>query len=431
MYSTNLNLNLIMENVSLGAASGVSSTGSSSAGLYDSVLKDIAVIEDVLLPQIKELSEKIDSSFKEVSTSIMECADVLIDSKMFNAKNNAKIAIGAAVASTIVDSIGAGYSAYKHNRKLDEILEMKKKIAESKSGAIERILPLSEKTFANATAIVAQNIDRIYPENVIVNDSTRLPLMENSRKEINILRTACYYHLMMKFLDAEYKAWMEGKHLSQMDRPSLYTANTLLFKNVVCAKCYKDDFAKMFNNRNNELTGRELYILSDDMLAATFVIYYGNEYKFVDASEQCLYFPPELTINRENKTKVLDMIYGSKVFRNNLSDHRKVEIFLQKSKGTFWWHVLFLLLFSSVIAAFFMLDWALWLRIVLGIFLEYKIVKKWIDVIETCEFQYYSEFESLRKGMYDRMMKISGYVPYNRDAYNKKSIVGEAIDSIF
>lgn len=398
---------------------------------YEALMKDIVSIEEVLLPQLNELAEKIDSSFNDVSQSIRFCAEQLLSTNMFSEKNRTRIAIGATVTSVLVDSIGAGFSAYKHNKYLDTILVEKRKIANAKISVIEKVIPLTKKAFENASQIVLQKVDKEYSSDLLQNQDTLKLILSNAEKEMNILRTSCFYMLMVQYLHAEYNAWMSGLQVSEVDRPSLYTANTQIFLKIICADHFRGDMEIFLSNKSDSLKGREVYVLADKQLTNTYLIYMGNTRKFIDPTEDCDYFPPELPVNFENQNAALSVIENSSMISINDADTKRISDFCELGDGTTMSHIVFGLLCVGVVVLLVVLDWAIWLSIILGVIAEGVLISQWVKKVEEQKNAFYRKLLNIQHDIYARLMKDAGYVKYDKSVYQKKNVFDEAVDGLF
>lgn len=398
---------------------------------YDVLMKDIVSIEEVLLPQLNELAEKIDSSFSDISLTIRLCAEGLLSTNMFSAKNKTKIAAGATVTSAIIDSIGTGYSAYKHNKYLDAILVEKKKIANTKISVIEKVIPLTKKAFENASQLVLQNVDKNYTSDLLKNKETLELILSNAQKEVNILRTSCYYMLMVQYLYEEYNAWISGLQVSKLDRPSLYTANTQIFLKIICAKCLKKKMEGFLSNNSDYLKGCEVYILADKQLTNTYLIFMGNNRKFIDPNEDCEYLPPELPINFDNKNAALSVIKKSLMVSINDADKKTFNDLYDIGDGTIKTHLIYGLLCVGVIVLLVFLDWALWLRIILGFIVEIVLIYMWGSKVGSQKESFYGRLINIQHGVYARLLKEAGYVKYDKSVYQKKNVLEEAVGGLF
>jgi len=110
-------------------------------------LREIQKIEKELTSQLQILSETIDKNFGTISTNIRELTNLATESTigLVTDKRRAQLAMAGAAASVVVDVAGQTYAAYKHNQKLDKIMEQKRKIAEAKKDSIVRIIPIATK----------------------------------------------------------------------------------------------------------------------------------------------------------------------------------------------------------------------------------------------------------------------------------------------
>lgn len=398
---------------------------------YGFLLSDIQKIEEVLLPQLTELAEKIDASFAEAADTVLIVTDELANSKLFSKKTSGMIAAGGMLASAAIEAIGSDYSAYKYNKELDRILVEKQKIASAKKGSLEKILPLSLKQVDNISKVVNASLECTYPSEKLEDSSFRRTLYSNTEKEFSILRTSLYYFRMIEYLLEEYCAWEEGNHRSTLSQPVLFDTNKEIFDKYLYPEDPKDAFQILCSERS-VISGREVACLADNQLMSVACLYaiFGEGKRTLEYDDSAFFDfwgndKWDVTSNPDIISKGNNVIgYIDDVFNDQL------EPVLEKGDGTWRFHLIFsILLILTVVTCVWLLDWAEWLRWAIGIIAGGIIVRIWRKLVVDAQFDYLSKLQKIIRGkIYDELKRKAGYKEIkNPDYKKKKSVIGSAM----
>jgi len=190
-------------------------------------LREIQKIEKELTSQLQILSETIDKNFGTISTNIRELTNLATESTigLVTDKRRAQLAMAGAAASVVVDVAGQTYAAYKHNQKLDKIMEQKRKIAEAKKDSIVRIIPIATKVNERLEKLLINEAGKRYVSKELKTSLTLSMLVDNMDKFLDMYRTSEYFVRIANYLKDEYEAWNKGKQTSTTKRPDSLDVN--------------------------------------------------------------------------------------------------------------------------------------------------------------------------------------------------------------
>jgi len=235
-------------------------------------LQKLKEFEQELNSQLKELNDKVDTSFGQMSEMVTAITDLAVESTngLVSNETRSQIAFAGQVLSGVVNTAGRVYQTYKHNQYLNKLLAMKREIADAKQGTIKRILPRIEKNNESLKQLLVNAGKKKYALADLSNVDTCNQLVDNMDKFLDLFRTSEYLRQVALYLDAEYTAWLDGDQRSDIEQPDYFDANRAIVKLLEDASKEKANevMTATLDAPAGTISGSTIYYLMDSQLSA-------------------------------------------------------------------------------------------------------------------------------------------------------------------
>ena len=245
----------------------------------EEALKNITEMERVLLPQLEEIANEIDSSYSQAANVAFDVAKFALSKKVLSSKNpnivkgGMAVGVATAVIGGAIKMAGRIRSVREYNAKLDELLEIKKKYAKEKIASIKDILPLADKTLEKQEQILSKYMEANLDYSKVLNDDkTFNALSKRNLSALEIYRRAKYCSLMAHHVYTEYNTWIRGRHRSQSGLPGFDTVNQEINKKFYAGKI-EQAFEKAMTKNDSEINSKDFYLMTDMHLTALTLDY--------------------------------------------------------------------------------------------------------------------------------------------------------------
>ena len=186
---------------------------------------EIEEIEKEVAAQLDYLGKTVDVGFSQLSQmsrqSLIIVSGIVKASRFVRGLGMAVMAFTAAIGA--IERIKA---AKAHNKALDELLQIKRKVASEKIASINVLSLRIEHRLSQFEGLIDSEVyfddyERLDSNSLI----QKLFIMD---KTLALYRGALYCKLLIDYLKAEYQAWTDGEQCSSMNRPTYYDCNELL-----------------------------------------------------------------------------------------------------------------------------------------------------------------------------------------------------------
>lgn len=211
--------------------------------------------------EIREMELRISQFSEELTKDINESYGSITDQI-----NDELGPFGAPLAflTTLVGSIASINATIKRNKELKLLLQRKQKIAFSK---IYSLIELHEKT-----ADILEKKKELFIDPIKTKEYNP-KLSKDKRDLIETLesyKTCLYNELKVKYLLAEFCAWIDGKQQSDMDFPTLYSVNMEIYRDFTHDHKFKH-MCDVFYDKSYKLKESDICILTDPSLFAALL----------------------------------------------------------------------------------------------------------------------------------------------------------------
>lgn len=256
---------------------------------YIEMLQYIKNVQDVIVPQLKDLGDKIDSSYNAIAQTVSDFGNLLINYSGNSISDRAKynVAIGTAVISGLIDMWGKYKARKEMENQARKLLVQKKEIAITHMPKLKQLLPGMEDNLSKCKKLVIKHTHLLYDISTLNDDKKLLELLRNNMdKSLNIYRTFLYYDMISKYLYTEYDAWLSDYDQSSLLRPSMYDVNSYIASNILLSK---DNLKTELNDclemgpTAKTIEGSKLMMINDPQLLAFAMLnnkgrHFGNEF---------------------------------------------------------------------------------------------------------------------------------------------------------
>lgn len=375
---------------------------------FDKCLAELKSIESAILPQLNELAQKIGGTYKYYADLVMKLGSDL--SNMANSETGNKIYNTTALVARGIESYGAYKAAKEHNRKLDEMMALKRSMAGQKRKQITDWLPRISTNVEKSKRLCEHQFSKNIP---LENISSALVSLQ--QKFLNLYRTNLYYESLAQWMHKEYSSWLNGQQTCGVPTPSLYDINTELAKKIYGANMY-DHFQRAVES-NIFILGKDISLIADPQLALMAL----------DSYDKCL----EIHSGNANPaiSKILDENEGIKYYNDNVTE-------LCKSLNrdpVFSWNCI-----AAVFAAVFFLimffcresfsTGAFWTILLIGELCTFRVWNKYRKKIYII---FAEEVSALMNDVDSATKRLCGYIEQEEIDYEKKSAVSAAVSQFF
>jgi len=381
----------------------------------DSYLNDLKSVEETLNNQLEQLSESVDESFGAMSDMVREITNLTVQSTngLVSGATRSKIGLAGSLIERTLYSAGNIYKAIKHNQALDKLLKVKKEIAKAKADELKRIRPIVVRVHENLKKGLINEGSKRYPLKEMDSEEKWNLLLDRMDKYLDMYRTSVYLGLVIDYLQAEYKAWLNGKQTSTVMRPDYYAANQQVVKLLEEASHEKavDTYLDVFEGSPEELSGSTIYYLMDSQLSGTILSMVEDTYVLEDPKNKYL-------------NKVMDGNLALLHYRAN-----GYQLMGEKLEGpkkchySFKYTIAFAFIYCYVGRNTGIAEWTFPVAIILALIVGYFGRKKNKTLEEIYPYNLY--LRSLY--MKEEAKKYAGYVEFPEVDLEKKSIIKSAL----
>lgn len=189
-----------------------------------SLQEEMHLIERELMQQLALIENSIDKRFEVLDMSFGSANE---NGAVSLSSQAAGIVAAAAIIVTypIIGIIGEIKKAKERNRRLEELLQIKQKIAADKMPHLVKIEELCIKTRNKISQLILSGADYEYDLDRLERDHAAEVTKGNLCTQAELLRNAYHTENIVKYLIEEYKAWLAGKQMSRFSQPTLLHAN--------------------------------------------------------------------------------------------------------------------------------------------------------------------------------------------------------------
>lgn len=370
----------------------------------NSSFSEIEEIEKEVAAQLDYLGKTVDVGFSQLSQmsrqSLIIVSGIVKASRFVRGLGMAVMAFTAAIGA--IERIKA---AKAHNKALDELLQIKRKVASEKIASINVLSLRIEHRLSQFEGLIDGEVyfddyERLDSNSLI----QKLFIMD---KTLALYRGALYCKLLIDYLKAEYQAWTDGEQCSSMNRPTYYDCNELLAKRMNKMKSL---------HGSASVNGADVYLVHDSQILSTVLIDYGLRKK--------------LTIKRAPKVK---SPFLRKIIKENPSykSYCKSAWYMNYVVKVLNEKVLFCLIYLALLTLnYLFFQWVEWYTVIewiLGIIMA--LVE--VIILALC-YESLEEFhESWQEKVYteelNKQLRMAGYVEIYRPDLKKKNLVWEGV----
>lgn len=226
---------------------------------FEKCLAELRSIENFIFPQLNDMAQKIDAQYKFYADLVRDLGDKTLSIGKFNSNTSTKIHSATVLVSRGIEGYGAYKSAQEHNRKLDEMMDLKRTLAGQKRKQIIDWLPRISANVEKSKRFCESQTSKTFPLN-----SVSPALVSLQLKYLNLYRTNLYYESLAKWMREEYSSWLNGQQTCGMPTPSLYDINTELGKRLYGANLYK--YYQRAVETDKSISGKDIFLIADPQL---------------------------------------------------------------------------------------------------------------------------------------------------------------------
>lgn len=242
---------------------------------------------DLFFDEILQLTNRIDESFENVTNifnNIAEEAAKTVESSKNKEDQIAagKVALGAFTIGMAVKGVGNVASSIVEHKKMNALLEEKQKIATEKLPSIERNQPRVERLVNRSKKILTKYASASWSikDLDVAPKETFGKQKDNMLMALNMFRKALWDQYTLTYLLAEYNAWLEGKHDSKMDSPTMEDVNKAILHETLYTS--NGEIKKELTDSKGNVSGRMLYLAWDNQLMGYYLGTKYNPFRLVN-----------------------------------------------------------------------------------------------------------------------------------------------------
>ena len=266
---------------------------------FEQCLAELKRIENVILPQLNEMAQQIGEKYKFYADLVQKLGNKL--SNMINSETSSKIYATTTLASRGIESYGAYKTAKEHNRKLDEMMDLKRSLAGQKRKQITDWLPRISANVEKSKRFCESQFSKTFPLS-----SVSPALVSLQLKFLNLYRTNLYYESLAKWMLKEYSSWLNGQQTCGMPTPSLYDVNTELGERLYGANLYEHYQRAVESDKS--ISGKDIFLIADPQLTIMALDAHDGSVEVHSANAN-----PAIS-------KILDENEGVKYYQNNVTE---------------------------------------------------------------------------------------------------------------
>ena len=371
---------------------------------FEQCLAELKRIENVILPQLNEVAQQIGEKYKFYADLVQKLGNNL--SNMTNSETSSKIYATTTLASRGIESYGAYKTAKEHNRKLDEMMDLKRSLAGQKRKQITDWLPRISANVEKSKRFCESQFTKTFPLS-----SVSPALVSLQLKFLNLYRTNLYYESLAKWMLKEYSSWQNGQQTCGMPTPSLYDVNTELGKRLYGANLY--EYYQRAVESDKSISGKDIFLIADPQLTIMALDAHDGSVEVHSANAN-----PAIS-------KILDENEGVKYYQNNVTEMCQS---INRDPASSW----------NCIALIFAVGFFLLLSLnreiltpkVLGmafIIGELCIFRVWNKIRKKIYMIFLEEVSALADEVGLSTKRICGYIEQEEVDYEKKNALSEAV----
>ncbi len=408
------------------------STKSELDKMIDDCIGEIQRVEIELNSQLEEIGKKIDAGFTQMASLVETVTDFAVGASqgLISDKNRGKIELWGNVAAGVINTIGATYNAYKHNKALDKLLVKKQEIAKAKRESLQRILPAISKTHYKIEKLLIAEGNKSYELSKLENDSVRDLLFSNMDKILAAYRAADYVSLTSRYLMAEYNSWLNGGQRSSIARPTYLDVN----QNVVELLAPGNDNADRristtLSSTINTLHGRSLFFLHDSSLTSVLLLGEGMVPDEDNPGEDTFVTQDIPVIQSNLINGIMDQNQAYQSFVTSASQYKEIK---DNDHSALFGCLGEILAIAGTWALFhyYFADWSTWLQWVVGIIIAVILVAIIGSIEVNMNKKTKEELEAVNQANFNDLISKTGYVEIQEPDLEKKSVLGTAVSGL-
>lgn len=367
------------------------------------------------------MGEKVDKGFAQLNAlnqNLSKISKNIINSfdKDDDWKGGVELcAMAISIFNGVAGCVSAVRAARQHNKYLDELLLLKQEIAQEKLQSIIKIESSVNRAVKSISKLVRKEALSELTLTNVKSDVLDMKLSVMNRTLL-IYRTTIYSQLLIRYLHAEYEAWIDGMQYSEVDRPTLFDANVIIVDNL--QDCLKGtdcnlDFLSLVHFQKSDILGAQLYLCTDSQLLSLAMLAYGMSMD-------------ELTIKKLPKIQESPFspyLKSNIAYKTYRKSYYKFNYWVKWFNGYVCVFLILLAILTILLSLFTWLNWPGWVEWILGIvvFIMGGIIT--FGNYETLEKAYQERTNNFCSKAIFEMMSISGYVEIFRPDLDRKSLI--------
>lgn len=377
---------------------------------YEQCRTELAKIEEIILPQIEELGEKIDAKFTAYAEMAQFVANAAIQYGNFNSTTNNKINVGTQLFTMGMNFASKYQAAKVRNQKLDEMLSLKRGIASQKIRQISDMIPRMRDNVNKSWNLCRQVFEKDYPVNDLSDALAQFQL-----KFLNLHRGNMYFLKFGEWMIKECRSWQNGKQTCGIPVPNYKDVNKEL-----AVSLFGENLLQTFIKSANEyvsIKGKEIALISDPQLSVMAL----NEADKIF----------EINLGEANP-KISHILYeneGLDFYRDRITDFVKS---VNKDPTNTWTIVSLVIAIGFFLILFFnrenITTGSFWISLIIGEILCFRMWKKIRDKIYVT---FGREFFELSEMVDKEVESYCGFIQQPDIDYEKKNAVSEGLKGVF
>lgn len=240
---------------------------------------------ELFFDEVLSITNKIDNSFNDITDSFNNMSNMIANT-IKNSPNKedqefaAKLAIGTWAIGQAIHGLGIVANKILMWNKANDMLPLKKEIATIKLPSLKQTEARVERLLDNTRRIFLAYAEINFSSQKIKQISTETnffkQICQPRMLALNMFRKASFNYLTLRYLIAEYEAWIEGKHDSETVMPIMEDVNKIIFYDTLLPpdkgkKSKLRSIEQILWQSTSEINGRALYIALDKQLMAYYL----------------------------------------------------------------------------------------------------------------------------------------------------------------
>ena len=254
--------------------------------LIISLLDDISALEEQVIPQINELSQKLPEIYSNYAETVRELVsttlDICRDIPNMKSSTRLKIEIAGEIAARSIEAFGKAKAAYKHNQLLDKMMAVKKMIASENRERNAKALESAKIKFESSRRLFNKYNSINYPAKLKDNDQiSRISAI--SLRILNLYRTNMFLLSMCNYLNEEYRYWSNDMQSSDLPRPDYFMINQIIIQEMFGDKKLIN-VLESYSKKSGQLSGADVMLMAYPQLP--LIAFQKNRNRFYTLSDQ-------------------------------------------------------------------------------------------------------------------------------------------------